>query len=298
MQEVRLVVDDKPVEDAEVGRKRRGRVAILLGAGLIVGLLLGYAGGRTMGDRNMFNLALQDGKDLYQHVRTASETINKAKRYIDAATAAARGGPGRPPTVDRQAIEALRALEQPVRAQHFSRKRYSAFQPETVDALFNWFTNTVKLWELFERLNVRTAGQAASRINESCRATQNVVTPSGCALERVEDRILCAMVFVTFPGEGEDPTKVKVRSQITSAQQFDRTLFNGQQDVLESPSKYVILTNPEHSLGVLGAPASECALYQALILEANQLMNETLEAQGRLERGLGDVASLEPLLAF
>ena len=41
-QEVRLVVDEKPVADSEVGRKKKSLMYILLGAGLIVGLAAGW----------------------------------------------------------------------------------------------------------------------------------------------------------------------------------------------------------------------------------------------------------------
>ena len=296
-QEVRLVIDEKPVADAEVGRKARGRFFIIAGAFLAIGLVVGYGAGSMMSDRNLYNLAVRDGKDIYQTVRDASETVTKAQRYVDAAVAKARGGGGRTSEVDFQAIEALRALEKPLDAGTFSRRRYNAFKPETVDALFEYYNNVNLLWEKFETLAARTLPEAARRrLSEAIENSQNVASPTGCIPSLQDEQFRCGLVHVRVPEDG-DGTKVMARTTRTSSHEVEKVVYAGQ-DLSETPDNYVIILDPQRSVGVLGEQANEFAQYSALISEIKQLMDRTIEVQGRLERELGDIARLEEVMAF
>jgi hypothetical protein len=296
-QEVRLVIDERPVADAEVGRRARGRVFLVLGLGLAVGLLVGYGAGNMMSDRQLYNLAVRDGKDIYQAVRDASDVVTKAQRFIDTAAGTARGGPGKAPTVDFQAIEALQALEKPLEANAFARKRYNAFEPATVDALFEYYNNVNILWDKFERLANRSLpAQRRAALTESAAAAQNVAVPTGCVFMKVEERFFCGLVYLRVPEES-DGTLVKVRSTPTSPQEFDKTLYDGTPEMAalmaETPDNYVALVHPERSMGVLGQQASLFAQYAADLNEIKTLLDRTVEVQGRLEQDLGKIARLE-----
>lgn len=296
-QEVRLVIDEKPVADAEVGRKARGRFLIIAGAFLAIGLVVGYGAGSMMSDRSLYNLAVRDGKDIYQTVREASDTVTKAQRYVDAAMAKARGGGGAQSAVDYQAIEALRALEKPLDAGTFSRRRYSAFKPETVDALFEWYNNVNLLWEKFETLAARTLPEARRRaLDEAAVAAGTVATLTGCVPTLTEEQYSCGLVFVRIPEDG-DGTKAMVRTTRASGREFEKTVYTGQ-DLTEGTDNYVIINNPQRSVGVLGEQAGDFAQYSAQIAEIKQLMDRTIEVQGRLERELGDVARLEEVFSL
>ena len=298
--EVRLVIDEKPVADAEVGRKARGRFFIIAGAFLAIGLVVGYGAGSMMSDRALYNMAVRDGKDIYQAVRDASDTVTKAQRYIETSLTAARGGPGKSPAVDYQAIEALRALEKPLEADAFSRKRYRAFKPETVDALFEYYNNVQLLWARFETLAARTLPETRRRVlDEAAAAAAAVATPTGCVPMIEEERFFCGLVYVRIPEEqpeGEE-VKVMVRTTRSSTREFEKTLYTGQ-DLSENTDNYVILTNPQRSVGVIGEQASEFGQYTAQLAEIKATMDRTMEVQGRLERELGDVARLEEVFAF
>lgn len=296
--EVRIVVDEKPVEDAEVGRKKRLRNYILIAAGIVVGLVLGFGFGSTMGDRNTYALAVQDGKDIYAKVREASDTVNRAKRLVDQAVTAARGGGGKAAAVDYEAIEQLRALKKPIDADAFSRKRYSAFNPGTVDALFQYYNNVQNIWERFTSLSARTLGPQQRRLlDNAARAAGEMATQqTGCVPSVVEEQWFCGLVFVHPPAEQTEapPTKVMV-STTPTGRTFEKTIYTGAEDqnLTASPDNFVILTHTIRSVGVLGQPASAFAEYQRDLMQIKQLMDQTVEVQGRLETELGNIARLE-----
>jgi hypothetical protein len=90
---------------------------------------------------------------------------------------------------------------------------------------------------------------------------------------------------------------VFVRTTRSSPREYEKTLYTGQ-DITESPDNYVILTNPQRSVGVLGEQASEFAQYSAQLADIKQLMDRTMEVQGRLERELGDIARLQEVFSL
>ncbi len=299
--EVRLVIDDKSaVDDKEVGRKKQGRNFILIGVGLIVGLVVGYGGGNMMSDRQLYNLAVRDGKDIYESVRNAADVVTKAQRYVDAATTTARGGPGKAPDVDVEALEALRALEKPLDAHAFARKRYGAFQPQTVDALFEYYNNVNLLWDQFERITNRTLPEARlAAIRSAAEATQGMTNPSGCVPSVVDDQFVCGLVFLRVD---EETGGMMVRASLTTTHEFEKVRYlhseEQQSAFVENPENFVILNHPERSQGVLGEQASLFANYAASLSEAKGLLDRTVELQGRLETDLGQIARLEEVMAF
>jgi hypothetical protein len=318
--EVRLVIDEKPVDDAEVGRKKKGLLYIMMGIGLALGLAVGLGAGSINAERRIYNLAVQDGDDIYASVRTASDTVNKAKGFVDSAIAAARGAGGRPPSVDRQAIEKLRGLEKPFAAHQFAQRRYSAFSPVAVDALFHYYNNVQLLWSRFEGLNAVIAGEDRRRqLEESCAAAGAVAsTKVGCALARITQgegeqqisQLVCSLGAVqpletaTPPAAGEPP-RVRVCPSIRDRRCVERTVLlnqniaevSGEEEAVD-PGTLVVEVDVANSLGILGQPASLCAEYQRELIQVKTLMDDTIAVQGRLEQELGNVARLEPIFAF
>jgi hypothetical protein len=291
-QEVRLVIDEKPVADAEVGRKKRFQTILLLLVGFIIGAGIGWGLGSVLKDRQLISLALADARDIYQTVQTSSDVVSQAQTLVNRAVTAARGGPGKKSEVDYEAIESIRALEKPFDAGTFNRKRYSAFQPQTVDDLFEYYNNVNILWERFERLANRTLPEARrAALNQALEATENVAQPIGCVPRLVEQRYVCGMVFVG-PKEDGDGTTVMVRSQRRSPREFEKTVFDGDQELTaETADSFVILVDPSISGGVFGEGASEFAQYLADIQAIKALMERTIEIQGRLTQSLGRIAT-------
>lgn len=294
-QEVRLVIDDKPVDDAEVGRQRKGRTALLLGLGALLGLTLGYFSGSVMNDRKIHNMAVRDGKEIYEAVREASNTVSEAQRLIDQAVAKARGSAGQPPAVDYESIEALRALEKPFGANVFARKNYQLFRTDTVDALFDYYNHVNQMWNRIESLAAMTAGdQRREELNNSAASMENATALIGCLIRVEDNRYQCNLGFVTLPEDGNG--KVSIRPSQRSRSSVEKELYVGEGDL--SSGDYIVLVNNQQSMGVLGTQSNLFAEYVREIGSLKALADETVEIQGRLETGLGEVASNEEVFTF
>jgi hypothetical protein len=87
-QEIRIVMDDKVVEDHEVGRKRTGSVvAILVAAAVSLGV--GFLGGNWLSDRDQANRTRAAVTEIRTHVDEAGALISTMKEKIDRAAEAA-----------------------------------------------------------------------------------------------------------------------------------------------------------------------------------------------------------------
>lgn len=299
--EVRLVVDDKPVEDSEVGRVQRFRTILIAVVVALVAVGVGYGAGSTNAGREQYNIAVNDGKEIFQKVRTASDEVQKARRHVDAAVSAAKGGPGKTPAVAYDAIEGLRAMKKPFTATDFARKRYQLFKPATVDALFEYYNNVNMLWEKFSSLAATTLPkQRRAVLNKAAEAADDMATmQTGCVPDMVDEQLACGLVYVHPREEGDELKPGEINVSLTpSGRTFPKKVFTGGEIEGDGAKDYVILTDKKRSLGVLGSRANEFAEYQRDLLEIKQLMDKTMENQGRLERELGEVASLEEVFAL
>jgi hypothetical protein len=298
--EVRLVVDDKPVEDSEVGRVQRFRTILIAVGVAVLGIGLGYGAGSTMADRRQYNAAVREGRGLYDTVREKSAQVHDAKRLVDRAAAAAKGGPGKKPQVDYEAIEQLRALEKPFSAADFARKRYQVFKASTVDSLFEYYNDVNLAWDKISTLAATTLPERRRPVLDKAAEAAGEATSmqTGCVPDEVEDQIACGLVFVhpRTEDDGLGPGEIFV-SLTPAGRTFKKTVYTGG-DLGKDPSGLVILNETRRSLGVLGNRASEFTGYQRDLLDLKQLMDKAMEAQGRLERELGEVASLTEVFAL
>lgn len=298
--EVKLVVDDRAVNVEEVGKKSKGLVFGLIGLGLIGGIAAGGFFMHMNNQNRLWNLGVNSGDNVYAKVQESSDTVEKAQRYVKATLEAARGGPGKQPSVDRQAIESLVALEHPLPAGAFARENYNLFTPTTVDDLFEYYNQVNILWSQFERLNARTAGDRLERLNESIEAGAEIRAPIGCATQLREERFSCALGYLRPNEDPEAEGTVLVAATQQSNQTAVRTPFIGgeEQNIIESPNNFVIEVDNQGSSGVLGERAALFAQYVQLLGEINTTMERTIEVQGRLQQGLGEVARYEPRMAL
>ena len=295
-QEVRLVLDDSAVADSEVGREKKGKTFILLGLGVALGLLLGYFVGGLNDRRSLHNTAVRDGKALYEAVQEASDKLNTVQSKVRDAVEAARGGPGEPAAVDYDAIEAINAIEKPFNAGTFARKHYSLFEPQTVDALFDYYNKVNVIWDHIIRVNAMTSGEdRREQLDAAATAAANAGQMIGCIPSIEENRYQCALGFLTIP-EGSEGT-VEVRARRTSRQHVEKALYAGQ-SLEEEPEQYVMLINNQQSMGVLGEQASLFADYVHQLGQLNTEIQAAMEVQGRLETSLGQIASNEELFTF
>jgi len=303
--EVRIVVDERAVADSEASKRKRGRTMIILGIGAALGLAVGYGAGNTMSDRNLYNLAVRDGKDILHAIDESSDTVLRAKRLIDSAVSRASPRGGGAAAVDYEAIESLRALKKPFDAGAFARRRYNAFQPATVDGLFAYYNDVILLWEKFQTLAARTLpANNRTTLNQAAQAATDLATTQyGIVPMKQGDVFASGMVVVNMPqaqqGEEGLPAKLMVSSR-QGGQQVEKTRYTGAEDqnLAQSPANFVILIDTQSSVGILGRQASAFAEYRLLLLDIKRLMDEAVEVQGRLVRELGEIAKLEEVFTL
>ena len=284
-QEVRIVVDEEAVATAHEGKSRRVRKLMMMtgGGAALLGLFLGVLSTTVMSKRSEYNLAVRDGKAVYEGVRVAADQVTEANRLLDRAAGTAKARPGEGPSVDYEAIEQLRALPTPFTAADFTGLHYTKFNRETVNALFVYARQVGELWDRFDSL----AAQDETALTTS---------PTGCVPTLGEGGFRCGLVYVDMPDAEAASTKLKVRVT-RGSKPFEKELYVGQ-DLRQNSSNYVILTNPEQSAGVLSQRKNAFASYRRDLAEIARLMDATLETQGGLERGLGAVAGLDEIASF
>ncbi len=299
-QEVRIVVDEQAVATAHEGKNRRVRkLMIMSGAGAaLVGLFLGILSTTVMSRRTQYNVAVRDGKAVYQAVRGAGDQVAEAQRLLDRAVSAAKARPGEGPSVDYEAIEQLRALPTPFTAADFAGLNYTKFNPETVNALFLYARQVGELWDEFDSVASRVLPNARrAELDEAAQdETALTTSPTGCVPTLGEGGFRCGLVYVDMPDGDAGTTTLKVRAT-RGGKPVERELYQGQ-DLRQNASNYVILTNPDQSQGVLGQRQNAFSAYRKDLTQLARSMDATLETQGGLERGLGSVAGLEEIVSF
>ena len=298
-QEVRIVVDEEAVATAHEGKTRRVRKLMTmtsLGA-VLVGLFLGVLATTVMSRRIEYNVAVRDGKAVYQGVRAAADQVTEAKRLLNRALDAAKARPGQGPSVDYEAIEQLRGLPTPFTAADFAGLHYTKFNRETVNSLFVYARQVDELWDKFDSLAGKVLPPARRQELDEAAQDETAITtsPTGCVPTLGEGGFRCGLVYVDMP-ESVAATKLKVR-MTRGSKPFEKELYTGQ-DLRRNASNYVILTNPEQSEGVLGRRDNAFAAYRKDLAEVSRLMDATLQTQGSLEKGLGSVAGLEEIASF
>ncbi|NNE17928.1 MAG: hypothetical protein HKN10_05550, partial [Myxococcales bacterium] len=214
--EVRIVVDEQAVATAHEGKSRRVRKLMMMsgvGAALL-GLFLGVLATTVMSRRSAYNLAVRDGKAVYQGVRAAADQVTEAKRFLDRAADAAKSRPGEGPSVDYEAIERLRALPTPFTAADFTGLNYTKFNAETVNSLFLYARQVGELWDKFDSLGSRVLPEPRrAELDEAAQdETALTTSPTGCVPTLGEGGFRCGLVYVDMPDAAADSKKLKVRA--------------------------------------------------------------------------------------
>jgi hypothetical protein len=267
------------------------------GGAALVGLFLGVLSTTVMSRRTEYNVAVRDGKAIYQGVRAAADQVAEAKRLLDRAVSAAKARPGEGPSVDYEAIQKLRALPTPFSASDFTGLRYTKFNRETVNQLFLYARQVGELWDEFDVVAGRVLPEPRQRELDEAAQDETALTtlPTGCIPTLGEGGFRCGLVYVDMP-DGELGSKVKVRAT-RGSKPFEKQLYQGQ-DLRQNASQYVILTNPEQSEGVLGRRQNAFVSYRKDLADLSRKMEKTVETQGALEKSLGAVAGLEEIASF
>jgi hypothetical protein len=301
-QEVRLVIDERPVSDDEVGRQQRGRTALVAGVCLLLGAALGAGGGSMNGRRTLYNVTVRDGHDIFSAVDTASRTVLDAGAKIDACVAAAAGQGGQPARVDYPSIEQLRALENPLQAGAFARKNYGAFQPQTVDDLFSYYNNIQELWRMFGNLQNTTLPEARrAELDRTATATSESATAQfGAVLVTAPEdqggRLMGQLAFIEEAPPERDEPRVLARGTRGGPGRAMAVFAPGVE--IGSAPTHVLLIDGAGSRGVLASQTGAFGEYVNSIREIKTLMDQTVEIQGRLTTSLGEIARLQEVFAL
>jgi len=297
-QEVRLVLDDKDVDDAEVGRKKKGKTFLLIGLGLLLGLLLGFGSGSVMDRRKLHNHAVNDAKDIYSALQESSAKISDVQRLIDQAARAAGGaGANKQPSVDYEAIEQLRQIERPFQANVFAHKSYNLFEPSTVDSLFTYYHNVGIVFDQISSLDSLTRGEERREELDAAAsaAVESRSLPVGCVMKHAEGQYVCNLGYLQ---QGSEPGQLEVRATRTGRQHIERQVFQGGEVTEENAGEFVVLVNLNESQGVLGESGALFEDYLRKLTQLKALVDETAEVQGRLETGIGPIAAQEEVFAL
>jgi len=303
---VKLVIDDSAVKESEIGRRGTTRNFVLVLIGIGLGLFAGFGVGSTGADRKQYNMAVRDGKDIYARINDVSKVLETARGHLRAATEASQGGAGKQAHVNYKAIEDLRAMERPFGANEFSRRRYLAFPTPVVDDLFEYYNNMNLLWDRFEILSTKIAGdRARESLDKSAKAAEELIaTDYGMVVAKSGDTFVGGLVVVRPkpPEPGKEPKegdpKLLLVSSRDGGREVDRTMFSGQEDFLEKNDNYVIMVDKGRSMGTLGGAANLFGQFRAEVVGAQALMDRTTEVQGRLLKELGKVAALQETSFF
>ena len=309
--EVRLVIDDKAVEDAEVGRRSGGKFAIAAITAALAGVLVGWFVGSTARERQLYDLVLADAKEIYNTVTGATPKVEQAQKLIDQAAKSAAPGGGKSIEIDFKSLEELRKIEKPFPADMFSRKHYRAFEPATVDALFQYYNNTNLLWAKIGAISARALSQTGrDSLTRAAKAAGELSnTDFGCVPFKDGDRFGCGLVTVTKAekqaAEAEKADKKGKKDKdkgppeeklqvVTRGGSYEKVAFAGQ-DLADKPSDYVIMVDKQRSNEILGGATSHFQTFARDLVEAKTLADQTVELQGRLVQQLGNIAKLQSL---
>lgn len=286
--EVRLVIDDKAVSDAEVGRKSGMKFVIAALAAGLVGTAVGGFVGSTARERQLYDVVIGDAKEIYNSASGATATVEKAQKLIDQVAKGAVAGGGKSAEIDFKALEELRKLTKPFPADVFSRKHYRAFEPGTVDSLFTYYNNTNLLWAKIAVITARALSPTQREgLEKAAKAAGDLAnTEYGCVPFKDGDNFGCGLVSVKHEGE-----KLQV---VTRGGSYDKTAFAGQ-DLTAKTSDYVIMVDKSRSGDILSAPTNHFQTFARDLGEAKMLADQTVELQGRLIQQLGQLAKLQKL---
>jgi hypothetical protein len=320
-QVIRIAADERPVDEAEVGRRQGGRVFLVIGVSLVAGAAMGFGIGGTYERNVLYNTVVRDGQGVYTAVDETSRTVLEAQTQLEALATAAGGGPSGHPSVDYTALTALNGIANPLQASHFSDRAYHLFQAGAVDDLFTYYNNVQLLWDRFRELQEIAAGPADGVNVTEVAAT--AVCPMALPLDADAARAAIAAAaeattaaasaqYVGALSTGADGT---VRVALRFAEpELDATtheptghilmraaptdtatpieLWTPETPITATPT-HAIVINSANSAGVLSERLGAFRTYVTVLQETRTLMTATIEVQGRLTTSLGDIARLE-----
>jgi hypothetical protein len=314
--EFRIAIDDKPVDNAEVGRQGGGRAFAAIAASLLVGAALGAGVGTMNSRRALYNTTVTDGHAIYTAVDTASRGVLEAQQHIEALATSAGST-----TVNYDELTALTNMPNPLPASAFADRNYNAFQPGTVDDLFTYYNSIQTLWRQFHHL-AAVAGATEPPSVDDFSATSVCPNAYGgdqraaiaAAAEATRAAAQAQYVGVLTTGADGVRTTLRFAEPELDASSHQPTghilvhaapgdtgtpveLWTPDTAITATGTHAIVIAN-DGSANVLSERLGAFRTYVQALTETRQLMTSTIEVQGRLTTSLGDIARLEEVFAF
>ncbi len=260
-----------------------------IAVGAIIGAAVGMGGHSVWQQRRLYDRAIQDASSLVGTVKTSQEVLKKATAHITSATHAIAS---EQPTVAYSDLEKLRALENPFRSTHFSRKLYYALAPETVDLLFRYFIDVQKAFDQFQAVARATLpdSKKAELDDALAQAAGGGLPDVGCVPGGSQEPT-CELVFLG----SRSGNKVEVRLRKTSKQNRSKALAESWEALSEGPADHVLVVDPRRSRGVLGTATTALDRYKTELTQAALTLTQATDQEERLIKELNIAADLKTL---
>ena len=296
-QQVRIVVDGDPVEDSEVGRKRAGKIAAMAVAFIAVGAALGATVSGVMRTTEEHDAAIADAQTILTAAEESQPGVLEAQTLVDRALSKANEGRTGGAQADYEALTALRAIERPgYNVDTFARSQFNRFSTAAqpiiqnhmlLEQLFTEINRVATHW-----LNPRNRQSLDDAIGQVNGATGASAKPtSGCVPTITGGMLVCNLVWVNWP---DTPPAGGAEIQMRPSRRgrwATKKLYNGE-SLTSQPEQYLVPVNFGTSRDVLGnSEGAALAEYRRDIAGIRELINQTIEVQGRLQTELGTIVS-------
>ncbi len=286
-QVVRLEFDDKLVTDQEVGKTQRMKTLLIAVLVLVVGVGVGWGGGSLLAERALFAKNVADAQAIRGSLDEASRAVNSAQTQVNAIVQSARGDQanGVAPSVNYDAITALRQLRKPWDAGQFIGKNYNALPAGVVNDLMSYTLNVERLWSEFGALAAETLPPNRREELDRTAAETTAATQYGAVLQRDENgRLLGTLAFLTIEqGENEQARVMGRLSRGGAARELQ--VFSGTEEI-GTTQTHILLVDAAASRGVLADQANAFMRYVQHVMEVKTLLEQTMEVQGRLMQAI------------
>jgi uncharacterized protein YneF (UPF0154 family) len=151
-----VIVDAGPPIEIPKEKKSHGKLVVALVITAAIPLLVGYAGGRIWAARRMFNQTIDDAKNIEESVKKISAVNQKVAVVIQSSQQRSGGRVA----YDEQLLEGLKDVlraspsANPERArksqEELFRTNYAMMEGIVIDRLFNYFNNSLRLYQELE----------------------------------------------------------------------------------------------------------------------------------------------------
>jgi len=285
--DVRIVVDERPVADSEVGRKTRSMQLIGASFVALLSIGLGTCLGMTIEQNKIQKTITADAQAIYEAVKGAQPGLEKAQSLLqEAITASSGGGEGKP--VNLKALESLATLKKPIEASAFSRRLYRALNPATVDNLLKYYNNVHILWGTLPELSRRAQRNQAELEQSAAAAAKFLNSEYGCLLQKANDMVTCSLGLINATADGSES---KLEFSFPGSRKVEKTIYRGKE--LEGKgSDMVLIVDKAQSRGVIGKEARVFGSYIEDLKKTDELLKKTVELQGLLLQDLSKIKDI------